>query len=91
MAKRKQHDQSYLNLIKAAMETGRVKFDVAIQDEDWIRLEGSREAIEFLGNLLVAYARSDDPTWLVLDGDPPMFCAGSLGLYVHCIDKEGPR
>lgn len=87
MAKKKAYDQAYLDLIRRAMESGRIRFDIAPQDQDWIRLEGSRESIEFLGNLLVAYARSEDPTWLVLDGDPPMFLEGSLGLFVHCIDK----
>ena len=88
MAKKPKYDQTYLELIKKAMESGNVKFDIANQDQDWIRLEGTRESIEFLGNLLISYARSDDPTWLVLDGDPPMFLQGSLGLYVHCIDKN---
>jgi hypothetical protein len=43
-------------LIELAITSRRVRLELYEENEDWIAIRGSRESLEFLGTLLVAFA-----------------------------------
>jgi hypothetical protein len=67
-------------LIEAAVKGGSVKLNLFVQDQDWIAIEGDRASLEFLGNLLLVFARDEGPSSLNLDTELPVFKVGSEGV-----------
>jgi len=70
-------------LIESAAKSGSVGLNLFVQDQDWVAIEGDRASLEFLGNLLLAFAKEDGPDFLNLDSPSPVFKTGSEGIILY--------
>jgi hypothetical protein len=60
-------DSECTRIIESAAAAGRVCLYVYEENQDWISIEGDRESLAFLGELLSAFARGKGPRALMLD------------------------
>jgi hypothetical protein len=58
---------------------------LAVELEDWVAITGTSDELEYLGNLLIGFARAEGQEYLTLDSPSPPFSRGSLGIIVHRI------
>jgi len=71
-------------LVLKALATGKVRLNLFVQDEDWLAIEGDRESLAFLGELLQGFSKDTGPACLILDSpEAAVFQSGSLGIYVY--------
>ena len=77
------HSTCLKELIEVAAKSGSVSLNLFVQDEDWVAIEGDRESLVFLGNLLLMFAKGDGPNFLNLDNSCPVFKAGSEGIILY--------
>jgi hypothetical protein len=65
-----------------------VRFTIQTSDEEYILIEGTKEALEFLGNLIIAQAENHDCGFQLSPkgAGKALFVEGSeTGLYIHRI------
>jgi hypothetical protein len=71
-------------LVEEAEESGKVRLNLFVQDEDWIAIEGDQASLAFLGQLLLTFAKEEGPGCLVFDNPGlPIFQKTSAGIYIY--------
>ena len=79
-------------LVSKAIAGGVVRLNLAIQDQDWLAIEGDRNSLAFLGELLQSFAKGEGPGCLILDSpETAVFKSGSLGIYIYRTAEERPK
>ena len=74
---------TYQELIEAEHKNNRVRLQISVENEDRVAIEGDRTSLEFLGNLLLSFAR-EGSDYLNLDSeDYPLFQANSQGIILY--------
>jgi hypothetical protein len=77
------HSARLKELIQVAVTDKNVNLNLFIENEDWIAIEGDRASLEFLGNLLLEFAKDNGPDFLNLDSPSPFFKNGSEGIVLY--------
>ena len=77
------HSRRLDELIQAAFKSGSVHLNLFVQDQDWVAIEGDWASLEFLGNLLLTFAKEEGPDFLTLDSPSAVFQTGSDGIILY--------
>lgn len=77
------HSALLKELIERAITERNVNLNIRVENEDWVAIEGDRASLEFLGNLLLAFAKDCGPDFLTLDSPGPFFKSGSEGIVLY--------
>lgn len=77
------HSTRLEELIEVGERNNSAKLNLFVQDEDWFAIEGDRSSLEFLGELVLTFARQENQTFLNLDAECPLFKTGSAGLVLY--------
>lgn len=77
------HSTRLQELIEVASTDKKINLNLFVQDQDWVAIEGDRLSLEFLGNLLLEFAKDDGPDFLNLDSPSPLFKDGSEGIVLY--------
>ena len=87
MTRRSKKPLSYSARLKELMEVAvtyqKVNLNLFVENQDWVAIEGDRASLEFLGNLLLEFAKDNGPDFLNLDGPSPFFKDGSEGIILY--------
>ena len=79
-------------LIETALASRRVRLRLSIENQDWVAIEGDRESLAFLGELLSSFAKDEGPGCLILDSpEMDVFHTGSLGIYIYRKAEDANR
>ena len=70
-------------LIECAITDKNVNLNLFVENQDWVAIEGDRASLEFLGNLLLEFAKDNGPDFLNLDSPGPFFKNGSEGIVLY--------
>lgn len=77
------HSARLKELIKVAVTDKNVNLNLFVQDQDWVAIEGDTASLEFLGNLLLEFAKDSGPEFVNLDSPGPFFRDGSQGMILY--------
>jgi hypothetical protein len=87
MARPKKATGSHAARLRELIEIAARKQDVSLklfgENQDWVTLEGDRASLEFLGHLLLEFAKETGPHSLILDNPGPLFRKGSAGIVLY--------
>ena len=77
------HSTLLNELIEVATKSGNVNLNLFVENKDRVAIEGDRTSLEFLGNLLLVFAKGSGPDFLNLDSPSPVFKTGSEGITLY--------
>jgi hypothetical protein len=77
------HSAHLKKLFEVAAKNKNVNLNLFIENEDWVAIEGDRTSLEFLGNVLLEFAREKGPDYLIMDSPSPVFKQGSEGIILY--------
>lgn len=77
------HSARLQELIEVAITHKKVNLNLFVENQDWVAIEGDRTSLEFLGNLLLEFAKDNGPDFLNLDSPSPFFKDGSEGIILY--------
>ncbi len=77
------HSARLKELIEVAVTDKKINLNLFVENQDWVAIEGDRESLEFLGNLLLEFAKDNGPDFLNLDSPNPIFKDSSEGIIIY--------
>ena len=78
-------------IIETALASKRVRLRLSTENQDWVAIEGDRESLAFLGELLSSFAKDKGSGCLILDPEMDVFQRHSLGIEIYRKAEDANR